>query len=81
MEWFNWIGVELSDHFSLHCPGEITVYRGCGNHVENFRLGGNECTMLDGMADDLPAGKGNSNPLQSWDFVEIFLERFGNGDK
>ncbi|OQV13240.1 hypothetical protein BV898_12561 [Hypsibius exemplaris] len=53
--------VNCSD--SKHCvavvlgnaKGEITVYRGCGNHVEDFKLGGDECSMLDLWTDDLPA--------------------------
>ncbi|XP_055352075.1 uncharacterized protein LOC129598278 [Paramacrobiotus metropolitanus] len=48
---------------SKHCvavvlgnaKGDITVYRGCGGHVQDFNLGINECAMLDTWSDDLPA--------------------------
>ncbi|GAV07245.1 hypothetical protein RvY_17107 [Ramazzottius varieornatus] len=35
--------------------GTITVFRGCGGHVQNFNMGSDECTMLDSRQDDLPA--------------------------
>lgn len=37
--------------------GHITVFRGCGGHVQNFKMGSDECTMLDSRQDDLPAGQ------------------------